>query len=126
MSYPNLELFIFPRELRNMIFAELGKSSNRVAAFDKKSGIGILAYYDGHVLDESEITTYNQLRRKDDGAGRWRPSEESRLTTWLLSSKSTISESVKEFYCKAYWNVWPVGARHNFHYTSDIVKNMLM
>ncbi|KAF1921451.1 hypothetical protein BDU57DRAFT_563368 [Ampelomyces quisqualis] len=126
MSSLTRRLFDLPCEIRCLIFSELWKSTNRVAAFDKITKTGILAYYDGHVLDESDITTYSQLRRKDVGAGRWRPNDESGLPTWLLSSKLMMREGMEEFYRNAHWNVWPVGAHHNFSYTSTVVENMLM
>lgn len=55
--------FDLPRELRDIIYDKLWKLTNPVAAYHKTTKSGILAYYDGHVLDECELTSHSGFRR---------------------------------------------------------------
>ncbi|KAI4651130.1 uncharacterized protein J4E79_009329 [Alternaria viburni] len=46
-----LEFLELPPELRNMVYDELWKMNNRIAAYHTQSQTGILAYYDGTTLE---------------------------------------------------------------------------
>jgi hypothetical protein len=70
--HPNFDFLELPAELRNMVYDQVWQYYNRVAAFHLATRTGILAYYDGTILDESESTTDYSLLLNADGA-KWRP-----------------------------------------------------
>jgi hypothetical protein len=88
-----------------MIYDEVWKHTNRVAAYHSPTGTGILAYYDGMVLDESRTLTRAALRMERDQPVRWRPGRHSGLPKWLSTNKQFMGEAIAQFRLKAYWNI---------------------
>jgi hypothetical protein len=70
---PPFDFFGLPGEILNMVYEKLWKMKNRVAAYHTPTGTGILAYYDGLVLDESEAMTREDLDYERNQIPRWRP-----------------------------------------------------
>jgi hypothetical protein len=98
------DFLALPPEVRNMIYDELWKSKNRVAACHGPSRTGILAYYSGMVLDQTVMITERAIRAEEDRD--WRPNEHDGLPQWLLANKQILEEDLKQFRLKARWNTW--------------------
>jgi hypothetical protein len=77
-----------------MAYDEAWKCTNRVAAYHSRTGTGILAYYNGMALDESEAVTRLALRMERDQLVRWRPGRYSWLPRWLLADKQIMREAL--------------------------------
>lgn len=104
-----------PRELRDMVYNQPWKSKNRVAAYHAPTRAGILAYYNGTVLDEIDLTTKSAIRgsfEERDERENWRPNVAAGLPQWLLTSKQTLEEGLEHFRLEAHWNVWSVVPYH--------------
>jgi hypothetical protein len=78
---PPFDLFGLPGEIRNMVYDKLWKMKSRVAAYHTPTGTGILAYYDGLVLDESEVMTRQDFDYEGNQIPRWRPDHCAGLPT---------------------------------------------
>jgi hypothetical protein len=102
--------FSLPNEVRNMVYDEAWKCTNRVAAYHPRTGTGtgILAYYGSMALDKSEALTRPVLRMERDQLVRWRPGRHSGLPRWLLADKQMMREALAQFRLKAHWNIWPI------------------
>jgi hypothetical protein len=50
----SFDFLALPAELRNMVYDQAWQMNNRVAAYHLPTKTGILAYYDGTMLEESE------------------------------------------------------------------------
>jgi hypothetical protein len=50
-----------PSEIRDMVYDELWKVKKSVAAYHKATASGILAYYDGMVLNEFEMMNGTEI-----------------------------------------------------------------
>jgi hypothetical protein len=105
----HLDFFVVPLEIRNMVYNVLWKSKNRVAARHGPSLTGILAYYDGMVLDETGLITEEAIQAEDKK--KWRPGPFSGLPKWLLTNKQILEEGMTQFRRKANWNIWSLRPR---------------
>jgi hypothetical protein len=57
------DFFAPPRELRDMVYHYLWESAPRVAAYHYATNSGILAHYNGFILDEDHLDTWEKLQR---------------------------------------------------------------
>ena len=121
-----LEFFELPPELRNMVYDELWKMNNRIAAYHTQSQTGILAYYDGTVLDESDLTTREAWSAARYQKPLWRPGQHACLPIWLLTSKRFVDEAIDVFRKQAHWNLWPIGSIDVRNHRLDPPDTMIM
>jgi hypothetical protein len=106
----HFDFFGLPLEIRNMVYDTLWKSKNRVAAYHEPSHTGILAYYNGMVLDQTDLRTGEAICAEEDRV--WRPSRAAGLPKWLLINKQTVKEGMAQFHLKANWNIWSLVPRY--------------
>ncbi|KAF2826004.1 hypothetical protein CC86DRAFT_382963 [Ophiobolus disseminans] len=89
-------------ELRNMVYDVLWKDINRISIYYARSGV--IAYYDGTVVDETELTTEAAIRHRDKNR-TWPPENGSGLPRWLLANKKMHGEALEQFRLEAHWNM---------------------
>lgn len=109
-TLPNSYFLDLPAELRNVVYDLLWQARNRVAARHKPSRSGILAYYDGMVLDESDLHSVEALCGSYEDK-MWRPGPRAGLPKWLLVNKQILAEGLAQFRLKASWNLWRLEPR---------------
>jgi len=111
-TLPNSYFLDLPAELRNMVYDLLWQAKNRVAAHHEPSRSGILAYYDGMVLDESDLLSVQALRGSYEDK-MWRPGPRAGLPQWLLANKQILAEGLAQFRFIACWNIWRLEPRED-------------
>ena len=128
------DFFGLPAELRNMVYDQLWKCTNRVAAYHPQSGLGIIAYYNGIVFDDiislsREIVDCGHAIEDSYGdkilRGQWRPAHGVGLPIWLLTSKHILEEGISQFRLMAHWNIWP-NSRYQTFDCLESIDDMLM
>jgi hypothetical protein len=96
---PCFDFLGLPRELRNIVYDRLWRLRNIVGAYHTSTKTGVLAYYDGTVLNESEVTTeyamHGDYRKRE--SEKWRPNATVGLPMWLLTSKLIMHEGIEQF-----------------------------
>ncbi|KAF2033825.1 hypothetical protein EK21DRAFT_85980 [Setomelanomma holmii] len=103
-----IKFFDLPLEIREPIYDAFWTVQNRVAAYHRQAKVGILAYYDGMHLDESDLTSDRHFDRASRPDYDWRPDPQHGLPACLRANKQFLSEAMEMFYQHAHWNVWPV------------------
>jgi hypothetical protein len=122
---PNFDFLGLPRELRNNVYNRVWQWYDRVATYHVPTKTGILAYYNGMILSESELSTYSSLRRYT-GEQRWHSNHRSGLPRWLLSNKQIMAEGMAQFRLEAHWNLLPAGYHSDVSKLGSVPDSMLM
>jgi len=117
------DFFILPIELRNLVYDELWKLHNCVAAYHKYTASGILAYYNGIDLTLQKVIHIPEVYRVN---ATWTSIAEAGLPKWLLGNKQMLREGIGQFRLKARWNIWPVCEPENSTPWKREGNNMIM
>jgi hypothetical protein len=98
-------------ELRDMVYDELWHFNNRVAVYYEPTRSGILAYYDGMELDESDLTDASDFAWSQELVD-WRSNNRSGMPQWLLTNKVMLTDGIAQFRRGAHCNIWPMAGHH--------------
>jgi len=108
-----------------MVYDQLWKCKNSVAAYHAPTRTGILAYYDGTVLDETDVTTMRE-DGWDELHKNWRPGSHAGLPQWLLANKQMLEEGMEQFRLKAHWIVWSLVPAYELERHEKLADAMIM